>query len=128
MATALSTKAHELMTLSKDELVKKGAAMATSLRNIKNKAKAPLKQFAGTASGWAGAAVSGVTHYYIPDVMGVPVDGAVGVLISLGCLMGAGDSLADASAIFGVGLAAPAISRGVENGIRTWAAHSKKAA
>lgn len=125
-ASALGTKATELAQLTRDELTRKAMSMAGTLRNLRQKGKAPLKQFAGTFSGWCGGAVSGVTHYYLPEVLGVPVDGAVGALISLGSLMGAGDSLADTAAVFGVGLTAPAISRGVETSIRTLAAKSKK--
>lgn len=125
-ATALGQKAGELAQLTRDELIRKGTSMAMTLKRVREKGKAPLKQFAGTFAGWTGGAVSGVTHYYLPEVLGVPVDGGVGVLVSLGALMGAGDSLADAAAIFGVGLTAPAISRGVENGIRTLAAKSSK--
>ncbi len=121
-------KAMELAGLTREELIRRGAAMAASIKRVKERTKAPIKQFAGTFSGWTGGAVSGVVHYYLPEVLGVPVDGAVGALISLGCLAGAGDPLADAGAIFGVGLTSPAISRGVENGLRTLAAKHKKAA
>lgn len=124
MPGLISQKARELATMSKDELATRAAAMGQALKRVRDKAKAPLKQFAGTAAGWGGGAVSGLVHYYLPEVAGVPVDGAVGVLISLGALMGAGDSLADTSAVFGVGLASPAISRGVDGGMRTWKAKS----
>lgn len=126
MASALGQKAGELAQLTRDELTKKAMSMAGTLKRVREKGKAPLKQFAGTFSGWVGGSLSGVTHYYLPEVMGIPVDGAVGALISLGCLAGAGDSLADTAAVFGVGLTAPAISRGVENGIRTLAAKTAK--
>lgn len=126
MASALAQKATELGQLTRDELTRRAMSMASTIKRVKEKGKAPLRQFAGTFGGWTGGAVSGVTHYYLPEVLGVPVDGAVGLLISLGALAGAGDSLADAAAVFGVGLTAPAISRGVENGIRTLAAKSKK--
>ena len=124
-ASTLGQKVNDLAALTRDELMRRASSMAASIKRVREKGKAPLKQFACTFSGWTGGAVSGVTHYFLPELLGVPVDGAVGVLISLGSLAGAGKSdLADASAVFGVGLTAPAISRGVENGIRTLAAKS----
>lgn len=126
MASALAAKASELGQLTRDELTKKAISMASMYNRLKQKGKAPLRQAAGTLAGFTGGAVSGVTHYYLPEVLGVPVDGAVGLLIALGSLSGAGDSLADAAAVFGVGLASPAVSRGVENGLRTLAAKSPK--
>lgn len=88
--------------------------------NAKQKMAAPIEQFTLTASGWGGGVVSGVVRAFVPEVFGAPVDGVLGVLISLFALTGAGEQIWDATASFGVGLATPAFSRGVEGLIRGW--------
>lgn len=111
-----------IQSMSKDELANALTRTRNYLSNLKEKAQAPLQQGAFTLSGWGGGIMSGVVRAFVPEVFGIPVDGAVGVGISLLSLLGAGDKLWDASAVFGVGLAAPAFSRGTEGLIRTWMA------
>lgn len=108
--------------MNKEELVNALTRTKNYIVNLKEKAQAPLQQGAFTLSGWGGGIVSGLVRAFVPEVFGVPVDGAVGVAISLLSLLGAGDKLWDASAVFGVGLAAPAFSRGTEGLIRGWMA------
>lgn len=108
--------------MSKDELVDALTRTKKYIVNLREKAQAPLQQGAFTLSGWGGGVASGVVRAFMPEVFGVPVDGAVGVAISLLSLMGAGDRLWDATAVFGVGLASPAFSRGTEGLIRGWMA------
>ena len=86
-----------------------------------------MAQGAHTLSGWGGGIASGVIRAFVPELFGLPVDGALGVAISLLCLLKAGDSLVDATAVFGVGLAAPAFSRGTEGIIRNWMNQPKAA-
>lgn len=122
-------KVAGLMNLSKEQLAKGYASAHSWLKNAKAKAEAPIKQGTRTVSGLLGGCVSGAVHAYIPEVMGLPVDGTLGVIISLGSLLYAGDTAADAAAVFGVGLAAPALSRGTESLItsaRQKAAANKK--
>lgn len=111
-----------IQTMSKDELVSALSRTKNYIANLRDKAQAPLQQGAFTLSGWGGGIVSGVVRAFMPEVFGVPVDGALGVAISLLSLMGAGDRLWDATAVFGVGLASPAFSRGTEGLIRGWMA------
>lgn len=113
--------AEAITTMSKDELVSAVNRYKNYIVNAKAKLQAPMQQGALTLSGWGGGIASGVIRAFVPEVFGVPVDGVLGVAISLFSLMGAGDGkLWDASAVFGVGLAAPAFSRGTEGLIRNW--------
>lgn len=115
-----------IQSMSKDELVNAYQRAKNYLATTKAKVQAPMEQGALTLSGWGGWIVSGVVQVYIPEVFGVPVDGVAGVAISLLSLLGAGDGkLWDASAVFGVGLAAPAFSRGTAAMIRQWSEDKK---
>jgi hypothetical protein len=111
-----SANMSAIQGMTKDELVSAYARAKNYLATFKARAQAPMEQGALTLSGWGGGILSGVLRVYLPEVWGVPVDGALGVVISLASLMGAGEAkMWDASAVFGVGLAAPALSRGTEN-------------
>ena len=129
MATAgtASEAAHLLATRSKEELARGMASLAHKMHGFIESKKAPLLQLAHTASGLGGGVVSGVIRTFLPELWGIPVDGTLGVITSLFCLAGAGDNLVDAVAEFGVGLAAPAFSRGTEGILRTWLAAPKTA-
>ncbi len=121
MATDLAT----LRDMSKDELISGLARAKAAAINLKEKLEAPMAQGANTLAGWGGGIASGVIRAFIPEVFGLPVDGTLGVLTSLLCLLKAGDSLVDATAVFGVGLASPAFSRGTEAIIKNWMATPK---
>lgn len=113
--------AEAIQTMSKDELVSAVHRYKNYIVNMKEKLQAPVQQGALTISGWGGAIGSGVIRAFVPEVFGVPVDGALGVALSLFSLLGAGDGkIWDATAVFGVGLAAPAFSRGTEGLIKQW--------
>jgi hypothetical protein len=113
--------ADAIQTMSKDELVSAVHRYKNYIINAKEKLQAPMAQGALTLSGWGGGIASGVIRAFVPEVFGVPVDGVLGVAISLFSLLGAGDGkIWDATAVFGVGLAAPAFSRGTEGLIRGW--------
>jgi len=116
-----------LREMNKDELISSLGKAKSALINLREKLEAPMAQGAHTMSGWGGGIVSGVIRAFVPELFGLPVDGALGVAISLLCLLKAGDSLVDATAVFGVGLAAPAFSRGTEGIIRNWMAQPKAA-
>lgn len=110
-----------IQTMSKDELASAYQRMKAYIANTKAKVQAPMEQGALTLSGWGGGIVSGVVRVFLPEVFGVPVDGVAGVAISLLSLMGAGEGkMWDMSAVFGVGLAAPAFSRGTEQLLRQY--------
>jgi hypothetical protein len=99
--------ADALANLDKHELVAAVHRYKNYIVNAKEKLQAPMQQ--------------GALRAFVPEVFGVPVDGVIGVAISLFSLMGAGDGkIWDATAVFGVGLAAPAFSRGTEGLIRGW--------
>lgn len=121
MATDLAT----LRDMSKDELISGLARAKAAAINLKEKLEAPMAQGASTLAGWGGGVASGLIRAFIPEVFGLPVDGTLGVLTSLLCLLKAGDSLVDATAVFGVGLAAPAFSRGTEAIVKNWMAQPK---
>jgi len=125
---SVSEAAHLLATRSKEELAKGLASATTRLKNFIEGSKAPLMQLAHTGAGWGGGIASGVIRTFLPEVWGIPVDGTIGVITSLVCMAGAGDHLVDAVAEFGVGLAAPAFSRGTESIMRTWLAAPKAGA
>ncbi len=113
--------ATDIQTMSKDELQSAYHRMKSYIQTTKAKVQAPMEQGALTLSGWGGGIVSGVVRVFIPELFGVPVDGVAGVAISLLSLLGAGDGkMWDVSAVFGVGLAAPAFSRGTEQLLRQW--------
>jgi hypothetical protein len=110
-----------IQTMSKEELLTGYQRMKAYITNAKAKIAAPMTQGTLTLSGWGGGIASGVVRTFVPEVFGVPVDGVAGVAISLLALLGAGDgAIYDAMAVFGVGLAAPAFSRGTEGLLRTW--------
>jgi hypothetical protein len=112
-----------IQTMSKDELVSAVHRYKNYIVSAKQKLQAPMQQGALTLSGWGGGITSGIVRAFVPEVFGVPVDGAIGVALSLFSLMGAGENkLWDATAVFGVGLAAPAFSRGTEKLIKDWMA------
>ncbi len=121
MATDLAV----LRDMSKDELITGLARAKAAAINLKEKLEAPMAQGASTLAGWGGGVASGLIRAFIPEVFGMPVDGTLGVLTSLLCLLKAGDSLVDATAVFGVGLAAPAFSRGTEAIVKNWMAQPK---
>lgn len=121
MATDLAT----LKSWDKDELIQGLARAKAAALNLKNKLEAPMEQGASTLAGWGGGIASGVIRAFIPEVFGLPVDGVLGVLTSLFCLLKAGDSLVDATAVFGVGLASPAFSRGTQAIVQNWMAAPK---
>jgi hypothetical protein len=121
MATDLAT----LHGMTKDELVSGLARAKAALINVRDKLEAPMTQGASTLAGWGGGVASGLIRAFIPEVFGLPVDGVLGVLTSGLCLLKAGDSLVDATAVFGVGLAAPAFSRGTEAIVKNWMAQPK---
>lgn len=108
------------MTMTKDEALSALTRAKNSLVKIKEAAEAPLAQGMCTLSGIGGGVASGVIRAYVPEVYGIPVDGALGVAISVLSLLGAGEKIYDATAVFGVGLAAPAFSRGTEALVQQW--------
>lgn len=116
-----------LREMNKDELISSLGKAKSALINLREKLEAPMAQGSHTMSGWGGGIASGVIRAFLPELFGLPVDGTLGVAISLLCLLKAGDSLVDATAVFGVGLAAPAFSRGTEGIIRNWMAQPKAA-
>jgi hypothetical protein len=118
MATDLAT----LRDMSKDELITGMARAKQTLQRIRTEMEAPMAQGAKTLAGWGGGVTSGVIRAFIPELFGLPVDGTLGVATSLLCLLKAGDSLVDATAVFGVGLSAPAFSRGTEALVKNWMA------
>ena len=112
MSTAASN-AIAVQGMTKEDLATGYLRLKNYLSKAKDKVQAPMAQGMLTLSGWGGGVLSGVVQYYVPEVFGFPVDGVAGVALSLFSLLGAGDNkLWDASAVFGVGLAAPAFSRG----------------
>lgn len=106
--------------MSKDDLISGMARAKQALVRIRTEMAAPMQQGASTLAGWGGGVASGVIRAFIPELFGLPVDGVLGVTTSALCLLKAGDSLADATAVFGVGLASPAFSRGTESLVKQW--------
>jgi len=121
MATDLAT----LRDMSKDELISAIARARAAAITLKKNLAAPMTQGASTLAGWGGGIASGLIRAFIPEVFGLPLDGVLGVGTSLLTLLKAGDSLADATAVFGVGLASPAFSRGTEAIVKNWMAQPK---
>lgn len=121
MATDLAT----LKEMNKDELITGLARAKAAAIKLRNDMAAPMEQGASTLAGWGGGIASGLIRAFIPEVFNLPVDGVLGVATSLLCLLKAGDSLVDATAVFGVGLAAPAFSRGTEAIVKNWMAQPK---
>lgn len=116
MSTAASAA---IQGMTKEELATGYQRLKSYVVKAKEKVQAPMEQGALTLSGWGGAVVSGAIQVYVPEVYGFPVDGVAGVAISVLSLLGAGDGkMWDAAAVFGVGLAAPAFSRGTASLIR----------
>lgn len=121
MATDLAT----LRDMSKDELISGLARAKAAAINLREKLEAPMTQGASTLAGWGGGIASGLIRAFIPELFGVPLDGALGVTTSLLCLLKAGNPLVDATSVFGVGLASPAFSRGTEAIVKNWMAQPK---
>lgn len=116
MATDLAT----LSDMSKSEAITSLARAKAAMVRLKESMAAPMEQGAATLAGWGGGVASGVIRVFIPEVFGLPVDGILGVTTSVLCLLKAGEPLFDATAVFGVGLASPAFSRGTEALVRQW--------
>lgn len=123
----ITTTAHRLATLSKDELVNLAVRAKSYALKKAEALKKPARQGTHTIFGYAGGATSGLIRAFVPTVFGLSVDGWLGLLVSGFSLLGAGDIWVDSIATFGVGLTSPAISRTTEGALRSWFAQKKAA-
>lgn len=106
--------ATEALTLT--EAREKLARLTTKAKNLAEAAKKPIRQGLMSAATIGGGATAGVVRAIMPNVPGtdLPLDGALGTVISTFALLGAGDDIGDAVAAYGAGMAAPAAARWAE--------------
>lgn len=105
---------------SKGELLSTIEAMRNRAKTITAKAEKPMLQFAHGASAIAGGAAGGLVAGIKPEVMRVPTDAGLGLLVALPCLFAAGSPAVDAVAHAGYGMVAGAASRITQRSVRNW--------
>jgi hypothetical protein len=110
----------DLKQLSAPELRNTIERMKQRGKSIVEKGRKPLIQGGMGLSAVAGGAAGGVVYGMKPSVARVPTDGALGLLIAVPCLMGAGSPAIDCLAMAGWGMTSGASSRVTGSATRDW--------